>query len=76
MSAHVDMLFVTLLVGEVINASTCRHVIDRIGSLSDPACGGYTPANSDPACGDYTPTNSDPACGDYTPANSAPASGC
>ncbi|GKV11275.1 hypothetical protein SLEP1_g22541 [Rubroshorea leprosula] len=64
MSAHVNMLFVTLLVGEVINASTCRHVIDRTGSLSDPTCG------------DYTPANSDPACGDYTPANSAPASGC
>ncbi|GKV24873.1 hypothetical protein SLEP1_g34421 [Rubroshorea leprosula] len=31
---------------------------------------------SDPACGDYTPANNDPACGDYTPANSAPASGC
>ncbi|GKV27714.1 hypothetical protein SLEP1_g36851 [Rubroshorea leprosula] len=57
------MLLVTLLVGEVINASTCRHVIDRIGSLSDPACGGYTPANSDPACGNYTPANSAPASG-------------
>ncbi|GKV13553.1 hypothetical protein SLEP1_g24549 [Rubroshorea leprosula] len=65
------MLLVTLLVGEVINASTYRHVIDRIGSLSDPASGGYTPANSGLACGDYTPANSDPACGDYTPANSA-----
>ncbi|GKV34430.1 hypothetical protein SLEP1_g42805 [Rubroshorea leprosula] len=27
----VVMLLVTLLVGEVINASTCRHVIDRTG---------------------------------------------
>ncbi|GKU92977.1 hypothetical protein SLEP1_g6625 [Rubroshorea leprosula] len=51
MSTHVDMLFVTLLVGEVINASTCRHVIDRTDSLSDPACGDYTPANSVPASG-------------------------
>ncbi|GKV42150.1 hypothetical protein SLEP1_g49587 [Rubroshorea leprosula] len=33
MSAHVDMLFVTPLVGEVTNASTCRHVRDRTGSL-------------------------------------------
>ncbi|GKV13495.1 hypothetical protein SLEP1_g24495 [Rubroshorea leprosula] len=27
MSAYVDMLFVTPLVGEVTNASTCRHVV-------------------------------------------------
>ncbi|GKU93210.1 hypothetical protein SLEP1_g6819 [Rubroshorea leprosula] len=33
------MLFVTLLVGEVINASTCRHVSERAGSFN-PASGG------------------------------------
>ncbi|GKV04517.1 hypothetical protein SLEP1_g16670 [Rubroshorea leprosula] len=32
------MLFVTLLVGEVINASTCRHVSERAGSFN-PASG-------------------------------------
>ncbi|GKV24785.1 hypothetical protein SLEP1_g34354 [Rubroshorea leprosula] len=53
MSAHVDMLLVTLLVGEVINASTCRHVIDRTGLLSNPASGGYTPANRVPASGRF-----------------------
>ncbi|GKU93537.1 hypothetical protein SLEP1_g7127 [Rubroshorea leprosula] len=47
------MLFVTLLVGEVTNASTCRHVSDRAGSFN-PASGGYTPANRGPASGDYT----------------------
>ncbi|GKV10863.1 hypothetical protein SLEP1_g22173 [Rubroshorea leprosula] len=36
------MLLVTLLVGEVINASTCRHVSDRAGSFSGPASGDYT----------------------------------
>ncbi|GKV13719.1 hypothetical protein SLEP1_g24705 [Rubroshorea leprosula] len=35
------MLFVTLLVGEVINASTCRHVSERAGSFN-PASGDYT----------------------------------
>ncbi|GKV47801.1 hypothetical protein SLEP1_g54663 [Rubroshorea leprosula] len=30
--SDVVMLLVTLLVGEVINVSTCRHVIDRTGS--------------------------------------------
>ncbi|GLT87300.1 hypothetical protein SLE2022_053890 [Rubroshorea leprosula] len=43
--------------------------------LSDPACGGYTPATRDPACGGYTPANSDPASGDYTLVNRVPASG-
>ncbi|GKV14126.1 hypothetical protein SLEP1_g25041 [Rubroshorea leprosula] len=47
------MLFVTLLVGEVTNASTCRHVSERAGSFN-PASGGYTPANRGPASGDYT----------------------
>ncbi|GKV13646.1 hypothetical protein SLEP1_g24633 [Rubroshorea leprosula] len=47
------MLFVTLLVGEVTNASTCQHVSERAGSFN-PASGGYTPANSGPASGDYT----------------------
>ncbi|GKV42877.1 hypothetical protein SLEP1_g50239 [Rubroshorea leprosula] len=46
------MLFVTLLVGEVINASTCRHVSDRAGSFN-PASGGYTPANRVPANGRF-----------------------
>ncbi|GKV34020.1 hypothetical protein SLEP1_g42447 [Rubroshorea leprosula] len=50
MSAHVDMLFVTPLVEEVTNASTCRHVNDRAGSFN-PASGGYTPANRGPASG-------------------------
>ncbi|GKV47778.1 hypothetical protein SLEP1_g54643 [Rubroshorea leprosula] len=52
MSAHVDMLFVTPLVGEVTNASTCRHVSDRVGSFN-PASGGYTPANRVPASGRF-----------------------
>ncbi|GKU99745.1 hypothetical protein SLEP1_g12544 [Rubroshorea leprosula] len=47
------MLFVTLLVGEVINASTCRHVSERVDSFN-PASGGYTLANRGPASGDYT----------------------
>ncbi|GKV03786.1 hypothetical protein SLEP1_g16032 [Rubroshorea leprosula] len=43
----------TQLVGEVINASTCRHVSERAGSFN-PASGGYTPANRGPASRDYT----------------------
>ncbi|GKU90778.1 hypothetical protein SLEP1_g4731 [Rubroshorea leprosula] len=46
------MLLVTLLVGEVINASTCRHVSERAGSFN-PASGGYTPANCVPASGRF-----------------------
>ncbi|GKV03869.1 hypothetical protein SLEP1_g16110 [Rubroshorea leprosula] len=64
------MLLVTLLVGEFINASTCRHMsicFSHVGTcryvIRDPACGGYTPANSDPTCGDYTPANGVPASG-------------
>ncbi|GKV46604.1 hypothetical protein SLEP1_g53578 [Rubroshorea leprosula] len=47
------MLFVTLLVGEVTNASTCRHVIDRTGLFSGPASGDYTLVNRVPASGRF-----------------------
>ncbi|GKV13650.1 hypothetical protein SLEP1_g24637 [Rubroshorea leprosula] len=51
--SDVVMLLVTLLVGEVINASTCRHVSDRAGSFSGLASGDYTLVNRVPASGRF-----------------------